>query len=90
MHLDLLVGPVMLRAQGDVVRILDLTERALDMMLAAVSSDDLGIAPVVVVGEEQRLLLRAVEVLVRGLERLDRKLVADRTRGSERGRALRG
>jgi hypothetical protein len=45
----------MLGAQGDVVGIFHLAKRALDVMLGAVATHDLGIGPVIVVGEQDGL-----------------------------------
>ena len=53
--LDLLIRPVVLRAQGAALRPLHLAERAFDMVLGAIAAHDVGVAPVVVVGEQQRL-----------------------------------
>ena len=55
MHRDLVVRPVVLRPDGDAVRVLHLPEGALDMVLRAIAAHQVGIAPVVVVGEDQRL-----------------------------------
>ena len=53
--LDLLIGPVVLGAQGDAVRPLHLAEGAFDVVLGAIAAHDVGVAPVVVVGEQERL-----------------------------------
>ena len=53
--LDLLIGPVVLGAQGDAVGALHLAEGPFDMVLGAIAAHDIGIAPVVVVGEQERL-----------------------------------
>jgi hypothetical protein len=45
---------VVLRAQTDVVRVFHPAKAGLDMMLGAVTAHDIGIAPVVVIGEQQR------------------------------------
>ncbi len=52
--LDFLVGPVALWAQRDAVRIFHVAECALDMVLTAVPTDDLHIAPISVVRKENR------------------------------------
>lgn len=50
---DLLIGPVILEPQGDVSRVLHLPECGFHVMLGAVSADDFGVAPVVIVGEDE-------------------------------------
>ena len=53
--LDLLIRPVILWAQGATLRPLHLAERAFDLVLGAIAAHDVSVAPVVVVGEQQRL-----------------------------------
>ncbi len=64
MHLDLLVRPVVLRADRDAVGVLELPEGALHMVLRAVAAHQFGVAPPGVVGEEQGLAQqRALQIL---------------------------
>ena len=60
MRCDLLVRPVVLRPDRDAVAVLHLLERALDVMLRAVAAHQLGVAPRVVVGEQQGLAQQRV------------------------------
>jgi hypothetical protein len=62
---DFLIGPVALRAQGDVDGVLEVCEDSFDGSLAAVGADDLGGCPVVAVGDENDA---AEGVTIEGIE----------------------
>src|SRR5438552_19161620 len=55
MHLDLLVRPMPLGTKGQVVRILEVAKGRFHMMLSAITPHDVSVAPIVVVGEQNRL-----------------------------------
>ena len=54
-HLEVLIRPVLLRAQGDALGPLHLVERAFEMVLGGPSAHDFRVDPVVVVGELEGL-----------------------------------
>ena len=55
MHFHLLIGPMVLGTQSDVMTVFHASEGSLYMVLTAIASDDLHIAPLLVIRKEDGL-----------------------------------
>ncbi len=67
MHLDFLIGPVVLGTQGEMERVLEDLEGLLYVALATIRQDDLRYAPVVPVGNQDAPTEMVIDKLVVGL-----------------------